>query len=623
MATMIREIQLLGDRFESYKGVEPGNRIEGLNTLNVFIGPNNAGKSRLLRAIFAENELQCATDATEIEALRTTIEEVQKAAEDIKRSEPEMVLRYPDAFKIIEQLRCPFYSRGEWPMDTGFRNLLQSHKDANRMFRVLQSHTETANLHEPLANLDRNLSTIPAYQPNNPNWHRIYIPTLRGLRPIDSESDSYRNRTINDYFRGELGPAPQAKQSFENDTILTGQTYFDSVRRFLLGTLQQREAIDQYQRFLSRSFFDGEEVTLIPREGEDVLYVKIGREKEQPIFHLGDGIQQIIIQTLPLALHADKNLILCVEEPELYLHPGYQRLLIERFLDTTSCQGHQVFVATHSQQFLDMTLDHSNISVYRVTKQHPEQHDGDEWTPTFKVTQRSGHDRVILQELGVRNSSVLLANCTIWVEGITDRMYTRHFLNLWQNQAQKTESEDQRLFQEDIHYAFVEYSGNNITHWSFLDDSDEAMKPEWLCGEVFLIADKDSGKEDRHEKLRKFLGDRAYILPCREIENLLTPEVIRSVIKCYEKEKEVEFRNFKQETYANRGLGRFIQNSVLAKDYTVARKGGYAEKSGTIKDKLGFAKRAIDAMTSFEELSPAAQDLTQAIISFIRDKNPA
>jgi len=474
----------------------------------------------------------------------------------------------------------------------------------------------------PLKNLKRLLYQIGNYQTNNPEWHRIYIPTLRGLRPI-GEEDSYRYRTIVDYFQAELGPNSPAKQAFENDTILTGQTYFDSVRRFLLGTLVQRKEIGKYEKFLSRSFFDGEEVTLIPREGEDVLYVKIGHEKEQPIFHLGDGIQQIIIQTLPLVLHADKNLILCVEEPELYLHPGYQRLLIERFLDTTNCEGRQVFVATHSQQFLDMTLDHSNISVYRVTKQPPEQHDGDEWTPTFKVSLRSSQDRVILQELGVRNSSLLLANCTIWVEGITDRMYIRHFLKLWQNQASKTKSEDQRLFQEDIHYAFVEYSGNNITHWSFLDDSDEAMKPEWLCGEVFLIADKDSGKDDRHKKLKKYLDKRAYILPCREIENLLTPEVIRSVIKFYEKEKEVEFQNFKHETYATRRLGKYIQNWVFAKDYTVTRKGGYAEKSGTVKDKLGFAKHAIDAMKSFEELSPMAQTLTKKIICFIRKKNPA
>lgn len=619
---MIRDIQLSGQRFDGYSGDEPGNSISGLHTLNVFIGPNNAGKSRLLRAIFAEKELRFATNADELEALRRAIDDVRAAAEIVKESNGQVVTGHKAAFDLFDELRCPFYSKGNKRPDDGFSNLFKRFQRADGDLRFLKISQSAEPLNKPVNVLEGRLKSAAHLQPTHPNWHRIYIPSLRGLRPFGSEADVYRDRTIEDYFGSELSAVKGQKKKLEEEAVVTGLSFYRSVRNFLLGTLQERNRIREYEQYLSRSFFRGEEVSLIPREGKQVLYLKIGAEKEQAIHDLGDGMQQIIIQTLPLILHADKHLIVCIEEPELYLHPGYQRLLIERFLDTSNCEGRQVFVATHSQQFLDMTLDHSSISVYRVTKQKPEQHDGEEWMPTFDVSLRSDDDRMVLQELGIHNSSILLANCTIWVEGITDRMYVRHFLKLWHEQEEKKQQAGFALLQEDIHYAFVEYSGNNITHWSFLDDSGNAMNAERLCGEVFLIADKDSGKDDRHKKLTEYLGNRAYILPCREIENLMTPEVIRGVIENYE-DQDVSFRNFKQDTYADARLGKFIESKVLAEGYKIKRRGGYAAESGTVKDKLGFAERAIKAMDSYEMLSPQAQALADKIIDFIREMNPA
>jgi hypothetical protein len=62
-----------------------------------------------------------------------------------------------------------------------------------------------------------------------------------------------------------------------------------------------------------------------------------------------------------------------------------------------------------------------------------------------------------------------------------------------------------------------------------------------LCGKLFLITDSDNAtkgaKAKRHETLKKKLEDRYYCLECTEIENLLTPEVIKAVVANYEGEQ--------------------------------------------------------------------------------------
>src|SRR5690606_18061899 len=123
---------------------------------------------------------------------------------------------------------------------------------------------------------------------------------------------------------------------------------------------------------------------------------------------------------------------------------------------------------------------------------------------------------------------------------------------------------------EDIHYSFVEYSGNNITHWSFLDDEENekeevfsSIKESRVCGSLFLITDKDSKKkETRHLKLAEALGERYYCLNCREIENILPASTLKKVIASYE-QVEVDQLELNQEftgkTYKSLLLGNFIE----------------------------------------------------------------
>lgn len=447
-------------------------------------------------------------------------------------------------------------------------------------------------------------------EPTLYKFRKIYFPTLRGLRPFE-QGDLYATRTKRDYFYEQ-----------SRAEIFTGLTLYNEIQSLLLGNLESRRIVKEFQDFLSTRFFENKPVALIPKLNQDVLDIKIGDEKEFPIQNLGDGIQSIIILTFPLFKYQRENVLAFFEEPEMFMHPGMQRVFLNVL---TYFKTHQYFLTTHSNHFLDITLDIQKVSVFTLTKDF-EKSDKDEKEANFLVENVSNEDVCCLELLGVRNSSVFLTNCTIWIEGITDRRYLAHFLSLFQGKLEAEQNSTAgsfKRFREDLHFSFVEYGGSNITHWSFLDDGgDHTIDVTRLCGKLFLITDKDSSsnssKVKRHEKLRTALGDRYCCLDSREIENLLTPEVIAEVVNEYEG-GETELNVFVQGAYTSEPLGGFIEDKVLKAKRKRTR--SYAAESGTISDKVNFCQKAIGKIKTFDDLSPEAKTLAQKLYNFIKSNN--
>jgi hypothetical protein len=170
----------------------------------------------------------------------------------------------------------------------------------------------------------------------------------------------------------------------------------------------------------------------------------------------------------------------------------------------------------------------------------------------------------------------------------------------------------------------VEYSGGNITHWSFLDKESDAIKPERLCSKLFLIADNDNAKSGsekakRAEKLKASLGDdHFYQLPCREIENLLTPETISGIVKDITGH-EVPFAGIKDEDWNTKGMGILIEETVFNSVTGTKRK--FAADSGAVARKVDFCAHALEHMTKFADLSEEAQKLTIKVYEFIAKSN--
>ena len=615
--------------------------IKNLSKVNIFVGSNNSGKSRFLRGIFAvDKSLSFAppeemVDVTEYynilkEFIGAIINTITKENSIVGIGE----LVVNDLIGELEVLEHHPLLKENEELFKDFHRLVDEISQLNKSSSInlksnfinIPDYIKTNVMTNLQALINDYQSKIDEMKPFDStsykiNFKRVYIPTLRGLRgyanqiAVDTENDIYKERTKNDYFK-------QAPESYE---IHTGLNLYDEITDMLLGNVQQRQNMVEFQKFLGKSFFDGQPVTITPVRHSDVVKVRIGTETEKNIFELGDGIQSLIILTFPLFKYLGENLLLFIEEPELYLHPGMQRKFVEIITDKKFA-NHQFFFTTHSNHFLDMTLDMDKVSVYKFKKELPEDsgNPSGEIDATFSIDNVSNENQSVLQELGVRNSAVLLSNCTIWVEGITDRFYIRRFLKIFQEN-----NSDLKEFKEDIHYSFVEYSGGNITHWSFLDDDETAlderhtsMNAGKICSTLFLISDKDGDdKRTRQDKLKDVLGERYYCLECKEIENILSADTIRKVITEYEGGtlEHLNNKDFTQEEYRNEHLGTYI--NTLFSEGNRKRRGSYAAKSGTIVNKLDFCKRAINHITTYDQLSEEAKKLSQAIYNFIKVHN--
>lgn len=318
-------------------------------------------------------------------------------------------------------------------------------------------------------------------------------------------------------------------------------------------------------------------------------------------------------------IHKNEKIFFFIEEPELNLHPGLQRKLIEIML-SGEFPEQQFFITTHSNHLIDLSLDYTNMTIFRFEKENVKK---------IKFTKCVNFNNEIFKLIGAKPSSLFNSNCTIWVEGITDRLYIRKFLKLYQDKMIE-ENKIKNKFREDIDYSFVEYAGGNITHWNFFEDIEEDGKinARFLSQNIFLLADNDfpkegSEKEQRLNLLEENLGKRFYKLPVREIENLLTRECLLEIVKKRENDSEAYFKpeiNCNTQKFIKGYIGKILDKSINISEQTKKHK--YTKgNTSALYDKLDFCNIAIDCINSYDELSENAKKLTETIWDFIKENN--
>lgn len=603
--TMFKSLQLKTEIAKQYlTNEEDSNILYNLSRINIFIGPNNSGKSRLLREFFIDNEVIYNVSQIGIKKLQSEFNDGVKALISLEK-----YIGY--SLGIINRLKKIEF--GDGFNESELKNMILEFENFDP---VRESTSNKGKYNSSVFQILNNLLNV--YEESRDKLEdkdfsndAIYIPILRGLRSINfkdntfSREDFYYERTIRDYFKNS---GIEFNKEDSTKSIYTGLSLYDDVQKLLLGNHEQRKLVKDFEIFLSKAFFQNKEITIIPRLQEKDVYINIeGENEDRPIYELGEGVQAIIILTYPLFFNKGKNLKIYLEEPDVYLHPGFQRILIETLLNTEGFEKFQYFLTTHSNHFLDMTLDYKQISVYKFTKNKEQ----------FYIDNINNPDITLLEHLGVKNSSVFLTNCTIWVEGITDRIYIRKYLELYQNAL----GEKDKKYFEDVHFSFVEYGGNNITHWSFLD-KESGINVERLCGKLFLITDDDGADENgkkgiRLQDLKRVLKERYYRLKAREIENLLTKEVILETVKGLETQSNRENINYKPSIIYDdkENIGNFILTNIKG----VKQKSNY--NKGTITKKVDFAQEAINHLNVFNNLSSEAQKLTKLLYEFISKNN--
>jgi AAA15 family ATPase/GTPase len=588
--------------------------LANLKKINIFVGANNSGKSRFLRAIFqAENDSFVFFENFNI-----------KLKEIFVKLEP----RFQTHYAMADLQSLMNYRTGDYIANFNrFYDKIDQIKNESSSIRSLNvSDLGVANA------IRWEMQELGIYEKididYDLNIQHIYVPMLRGLRHIDivnergNQVDLYKMKTEKDYeFK-----LPS------NRSIFSGLNVYEEVKQMLLGPREGRELISEFEKFLSESFFNNSKITLISDYHTDNIKINFNNnENDRDIFNVGDGIQSIIIAVFEAFKHKNENLVLFLEEPELTLHPSAQRILIETLIAKFSKL--QIFLTTHSNHFLDLTYDYPNdVSIFSFEEKGSEK---------FYINDVGGNSK-ILDLLGIRNSSVFLSNCVIWTEGVTDRMFLRKLFEIKNNFG----------FKEDFHYTFAEYGGGNMENFDFVnsENGENKVNVSSLSKVNYIIADNDDIRDStkssvqknpkyiRRQKIRSILGDKSFFDSHIEIENLIPFKIwVDAIGKLLKNEptKKIKLKNGFEtmEKKFNSDLNRSKIGTILKK-YLIEKQNPldklkYYDNNSNIQC-LGSSKKkimeyiigSIDKLgLSLDEFPIVTQDLINALNEFIKAAN--
>ncbi len=590
--------------------------IDEFKKINFFVGSNNSGKSRFLRGLFKYDE-------SDLEILENKIS-YDKIVKNINSTNLRNNIQYVNGLKSNSKYYSQindFYKKCIDNKVTHFDlinnyHLYKKEFEANLLMKndveeFIKNQLNLTNKNNYLSVLNFNvqveiLQKAVDFSLKNRMSNKIYIPILRSL----VQDDNLNKESFNKISELKYGL---------KDNVYTGLKLFDSFSE--LHNSEEIYLLEEFTTWIKQNFYDNEKLQLIPDRKSGNILLKIGGEMDT-IFNIGDGIQQLILLMFPI-FTAKNNTWFFIEEPETHLHPGLQRIFIEtlsndEYLKTKNLR---YFFTTHSNHFLDLSLQTDDISIFQFQKESQQKFNIKNVKPNKET----------LDLLGVNNSSVLMANSSIWVEGPTDRKYISKFLKLF------TQKEKIQNLKEDIDFAFFEYGGNLIEHYLFDEDFEEVFSEEEvrekinsfaLSNKIFLLSDNDNAKgkklkrrEELEEISKAGKNFKYQNTNYREIENLLPLKVVKGflveLVNSSEK-KNINKISFNREDYISIGLGEFITNLFLENEIKDFKK--FKDDSGTLKSsyKTKLCEFFIGGNYNYEELIENNEELNSIIFDLYK-----
>ncbi|WP_282127025.1 ATP-dependent nuclease [Marinifilum flexuosum] len=480
-------MKLKGFGISNYRSFdEEGIMLEGLKKINIIIGKNNCGKSNILRFLHTLN--------SNINDLRNFPNDIQN--QHRRNGTPsKIIIKLKGSELIVQQDNLRRFR--DWNYNV-FLN-----KSWNLYYDFL---SQVVNLPEDFANLSNNqlisfqgkYSSAPTEDLKKAvieNWSNkiksiiklefrdlIYIPHLRVIQEGHSFGDS--NSSIN------------------GSNIISKMFAMQNPE---IGQEKSRDKFNLIQNFVRELINKPKLKIEIPHTQKEIVLTIDG--VRQPLDAFGTGIHQLVILCSTLVIH--ENSIVCIEEPEIHLHPELQR----KFLNFLHKTKNTYFITTHSNTFLN---SNNNTSIYHVKN--------DGLKSTIQLATRNETTFSILNDLGYKSSDILQTNGVIWVEGPSDRTYLLQWLKILTPELM-----------EGIHFSVMFYGGKLLSHLSFekekvISDLIPLLK---LNQNAFVLMDRDGFTSkakltQTKQRVKAEIGERNYwVTKGREIENYLTEKSLR------------------------------------------------------------------------------------------------
>lgn len=277
----------------------------------------------------------------------------------------------------------------------------------------------------------------------------------------------------------------------------------------------------------------------------------------------GSGLKTVLLVLLNLLVvpqiddRKANEYTFAFEELENNLHPALLRrllLFIEAFAVSKGCT---VFLTTHSSTALDVFGMSKESQIIHVT------HDGE----AAKALRVKAHfDQLsVVSELGAKPSDLLQANGIVWVEGPSDRIYLNRWIELYSN-GELTEGRD---------YQCAYYGGSILERTEF-KSADEPTNLSLanlfrVNPNIVVVCDSDRRAKGAHLKRRvsrirsevkAIPNGYIWITVAKEIENYIPGQVLGKLLRKPPLPNPGQYQNFfprvgsKNRSYVYENLGR-------------------------------------------------------------------
>lgn len=246
--------------------------------------------------------------------------------------------------------------------------------------------------------------------------------------------------------------------------------------------------------------------------------------KRVPLSKMGSGLKTVVLVLLNLLVipnikeYKGKKIVYGFEELENNIHPALQRRLFEYIYDYAISNNTIVFLTTHSHIAINTYFDKAATSIYHVIKENG--------SAQIKRIESYIDKAEILDDLDVKASDILQSNGIIWVEGPSDRVYIKRWLELF------TPNE----YEEGKHYQFLYYGGRLLAQYSAKEVTDLINIITTNRNAAIVIdSDKTSKSIKINDTKKRIVAEFEdlsmfhWVTRGKEIENYLPKEAIEAM----------------------------------------------------------------------------------------------
>jgi len=415
--------------FENFRSFKDRIVISGLSKVNVFIGPNSAGKSNILMGLKYLQQLLRGSGQRSFEEMVFDRDPKQFIGIEIrlKTDENDRLNWINSLFKRNQQIKLDEIKKTEFLKRIIYKVKISRRGVESEQIQVTQADGKFVTVLNGMAKdgviefesvmLDKKCSTIsrpiiPAGRSKLRELSREYrvlrvFPELSSTEQdiIKKLRDSIANWRWLDPIRKAERELPSGE---EHELNSTGSNLAKLLNSILGGDpdtfVHLKNEIVKILPFVEK--------VLAPLKGNmaTVTIKENGLKNLIDLGNISDGIMQVLILVVKI-LTQRKNTLLMIEEPELHLHASSQRRLFRKIQEIAEKENKQFFITTHSTIF---TACNDTTSTFLVVK--PEG-----CTKVIKIRNTEGL-RTIKDILGHRNTDLFGYECVVLIEGDSEEI---------------------------------------------------------------------------------------------------------------------------------------------------------------------------------------------------------